>query len=60
NVQVYRLLTGLNPTGLNIGMFTEEIDQVSSNSMSFNSQFTAANKELLLRELRQTLKISLG
>ena len=60
NVQVYRLLTGLNPTGLNIGMFTEEIDQVSSNSMSFNSQFTAANKELWLRELRQTLKISLG
>jgi len=50
NAQVYRLLEDLNPTGLQIGMFTEEVDQVSSNTMRFNHPFTASNKELLLRE----------
>ena len=50
NAQVYQLLEGLNPTGLQIGMFTEEVDQVSSNTRSFNYQFTASNKELLLRD----------
>lgn len=50
NAQVYKLLEGLNPNGLQIGMFTEEIDQASSNTRRFNCQFTAANKELLLRE----------
>lgn len=50
NAQVYKLLEGLNPTGLQIGMFTEEVDQVSSNTLRFNSPFTAANKKLLLRD----------
>ncbi len=50
NRQIYRLLAGLKPTGLQIGMFTEEVDQVSSNSMRFNYQFTDSNKELLLRD----------
>lgn len=50
NAQVYSLLEGLNPTGLQIGMFTEEVDQVSSNTMRFNYQFTDANKQLLLRD----------
>ena len=50
NAQIYKLLEGLKPTGLQIGMFTEEIDQASSNTIRFNCQFTNANKELLLRE----------
>jgi len=50
NAQVYKLLEGLTPSGLQIGMFTEEVDQVSSNTMRFNSQFTDSNKELLLRD----------
>lgn len=50
NAQVYKLLEGLNPSGLQIGMFTEEIDQASSNTMRFNYQFTDSNKELLLRD----------
>ncbi|MFO7765727.1 MAG: radical SAM protein [Pelovirga sp.] len=50
NVQIYKLLKGLNPMGFHIGMFTEEIDQASSNTMRFNCQFTEANKEFLLRE----------
>ncbi len=49
NVQIYKLLEGLNPSGLQIGMFTEEIDQASSNTIRFNYSFTAANKEFLLR-----------
>ena len=53
NTQVYRLLEGLKPTGLQIGMFTEEVDQASSNTMRFNCQFTDSNKELLLREFWQ-------
>ncbi len=50
NAQAYKLLEGLNPSGLQIGMFTEEVDQVSSNTMRFNYQFTDANKGLLLRD----------
>ena len=50
NAQVYALLEGLQPTGVQIGMFTEEIDQASSNTRRFNCQFTAANKEQVLRE----------
>lgn len=50
NTQTYKLLGGLKPSGLQIGMFTEEIDQVSSNTMRFNYQFTESNKELLLRD----------
>jgi hypothetical protein len=50
NAQVYQLLAGLEPTGLQIGMFTEEVDQVSSNTIRFNYQFTDSNKELLLRD----------
>jgi len=50
NAQVYKLLEGLRPTGLRIGMFTDEVDQVSSNTTRFNYQFTASNKELLLRD----------
>lgn len=50
NAQIYQLLQGLKPTGVQIGMFTEEIDQASSNTKRFNCQFTEANKELLLRE----------
>ena len=50
NAQVYSLLEGLKPTGLQIGMFTEEVDQASSNTMRFNYQFTDSNKELLLRD----------
>ena len=50
NVQVYQLLAGLKPMGFYIGMFTEEIDQASSNTKRFNCQFTEANKEFLLRE----------
>lgn len=53
NAQVYKLLSGLNPSGLQIGMFTEEVDQVSSNTMRFNYQFTEANKKLLLRDFWQ-------
>lgn len=48
--QVYALLTGLKPTGLKIGMFTEEVEQLSSNTMRFNCHFTDSNKELLLVE----------
>ncbi len=48
NAQVYNLLKGLKPTGLQIGMFTEEIDLVSSNTKRFNTEFTPANKEALL------------
>jgi hypothetical protein len=51
NAQVYKLLEGLTTTGLQIGMFTEEVDQVSRNSMRFNYQLTDSNKELLLKEL---------
>ncbi len=50
NAQVYKLLEGLKPTGVQIGMFTEEIDQASSNTKRFNCQFTEANKDFLLRE----------
>jgi molybdenum cofactor biosynthesis enzyme MoaA len=50
NAQVYRLLEGLKPVGFHIGMFTEEIDQASSNTMRFNCHFTEANKQFLLRE----------
>ncbi len=50
NAQVYKLLEGLEPSSVQIGMFTEEIDQASSNTKRFNCQFTAANKEFLLRE----------
>lgn len=50
NAQVYQLLEGLKPMGFHIGMFTEEIDQASSNTRRFNCQFTEANKEFLLRE----------
>jgi hypothetical protein len=50
NAQVYRLLEGLKPMGFHIGMFTEEIDQASSNTIRFNCHFTEANKEFLLRE----------
>ncbi|MCW8893024.1 MAG: radical SAM protein [Deltaproteobacteria bacterium] len=50
NTQVYRLLEGLSPSGLQIAMFTEEVDQASSNTMRFNYQFTEANKELFLRD----------
>lgn len=50
NIQVYRLLEGLKPTGSQIGMFTEEIDQASSNTMRLNCQWTEPNKELLLSE----------
>lgn len=50
NAQVYQLLEGLKPMGIYIGMFTEEIDQASSNTKRFNCKFTEANKELLLRE----------
>jgi radical SAM superfamily enzyme len=50
NIQVYQLLEGLKPRGFHIGMFTEEIDQASSNTKRFNCQFTEANKEFLLRK----------
>ena len=50
NAQVYKLLEGLTPSDLQIGMFTEEVDQVSSNTMRFNYQFSASNKKLLLRD----------
>jgi len=50
NAQVYQLLEGLKPMRFHIGMFTEEIDQASSNTKRFNCQFTEANKEFLLRE----------
>ena len=50
NIQIYKLLEGLKPTGLQIGMFTEEIDQASRNTKRFNCQFTEANKQLLLRK----------
>ncbi len=50
NAQVCKLLAGLKPGGVRIGMFTEEIDQVGSNTRRFNCQFTAADKEFLLRE----------
>lgn len=48
NAQVYELLAGLEPTGLQIGMFTDEIDLVSSNTKRFNTEFNPANKEALL------------
>ncbi len=48
NAQVYKLLEGLKPTGVQIGMFTEEIDQASSNTKRFSCQFTEANKRFLL------------
>lgn len=51
NTQVYRLLEGLNTSGLRVGMFTEEVDQVSRNTMRFNFEITDSNKELLLRDL---------
>ena len=51
NAQVCQLLKDLQPMGFHIGMFTEEIDQASSNTMRFNCQFTEAGKERLLREL---------
>lgn len=50
NAQVYKLLQGLKPTGVQLGMFTEEIDQASSNTKRFNCRFTEANKDSLLRE----------
>lgn len=50
NAQIYSLLEGLKPTGVQLGMFTEEIDQASSNTKRFNCQFNAANKQFLLRE----------
>lgn len=50
NAQVYHLLQGLKPSDLHIGMFTDEIDQASSNTRRINCQFTEANKEFLLRE----------
>ncbi|MBD1401478.1 radical SAM protein [Pelovirga terrestris] len=50
NAQIYRLLEGLKPMGVHIGMFTDEIDQASSNTMRFNCHFTEANKDILLRE----------
>lgn len=50
NRQVYSLLEGLEPNGLQIGMFTEEVDLVSSNSHRFNCKYIEAEKELLLRE----------
>jgi radical SAM superfamily enzyme YgiQ (UPF0313 family) len=53
NAQVYRFLEGLNATGLQIGMFTEEVDQASSNTMRFNYTVTAASKEFFLKELRR-------
>ncbi|WP_432820939.1 radical SAM protein [Trichloromonas sp.] len=51
NTQVYRLLEGLNTSGLRVGMFTEEVDQVSRNTMRFNFEISDSNKELLLRDL---------
>ncbi len=51
--QVYEMLNGLKPTGLQIGMFTAEVEQLSSNTMRFNCQFTDSNKELLLRDFRK-------
>jgi len=50
NAQVYKMLEGLQPSGLRIGMFTEEVDQVSCNSMRFSYEFTASSKEILLRD----------
>ncbi len=54
NAQIYRLLEGLNPLGVHIGMFTDEIDQASSNTKRFNCHFTEANKDILLREFWKT------
>lgn len=54
NDQTYKLLKGLNYSGLKINMFTEEIDQVSSNTKRFNYQLTESNKELLLRDFLQS------
>ncbi len=53
NAQVYRLIEGLNTAGLQIGMFTEEVDQASSNTMRFNYTVTPSNKELFLQELHR-------
>jgi hypothetical protein len=53
NAQVYRLMEGINSAGLQIGMFTEEVDQASSNTMRFNYAVTASNKDLLLKEIRK-------
>ncbi len=50
NIQIYKLLEGLKPLGLQIGMFTEEIDRASSNTKRFNCQFTDVNKKHLLQE----------
>ena len=50
NSQVYKLLEGLEPTGLHIGMFTDEIDRVGNNSKRFNTEFTPANKDVLLKD----------
>jgi hypothetical protein len=50
NAQIYKLLEGLSPTEMQIGMFTNEIDQASSNTKRFHCQFTDANKALVLRE----------
>ncbi|MFO7813030.1 MAG: radical SAM protein [Pelovirga sp.] len=54
NIQIYRLLEGLRPMGFHVGMFTDEIDQASSNTMRFNCHFTEANKEILLRNFWNT------
>ena len=51
NAQVYTLLKGLKPTGLTIGMFTEEVDSVSNNTMKFNYKFTDSSKDLLLKDI---------
>lgn len=50
NSQIYRLLEGLRPMGFHIGMYTDEIDQASSNTMRFHCHFTQENKDVLLRE----------
>lgn len=50
NIQTYKLLEGLNYPDLKINMFTEEVDQVSSNTRRFNYKLTDSNKELLLRD----------
>lgn len=52
NTQTFSLLEGLNYPDLKINMFTEEVDQVSSNTKRFNYKLTASNKELLLREFQ--------
>ena len=54
SAQIYKLLEGLNYPDLKINMFTEEVDQVSSNTRRFNYKLSASNKELLLREFLQS------